>query len=99
MIVEETILDKLRGQIDNTDNEILILLKRRFQTVKKIADYKLRNDLDTHQPDREQEIINKIVGKSMTMEINSRFITRVYDEIFTESKKLQEEFLSKKKQN
>ena len=38
------LLEKLRENIDNIDNEILILLKRRFQTVKKVAQYKEKNN-------------------------------------------------------
>jgi len=92
------ILENLRNQIDNNDNEILLLIKRRLQTSKKIAEYKIKNDLEIFQPGREQEIINKLISKSTTMNINSRFVTKIFDEIFEESKKIQQEVFNKNKQ-
>ena len=35
-----------RKQIDRVDNEIMILLKRRFQLAKKIAKYKITNNIE-----------------------------------------------------
>ena len=57
------ILESLRSQLDTIDNEILILLKRRFQTVKKVAEYKMKNNLDVYQPDREDEVQKKVSQK------------------------------------
>ena len=96
---ENTILDNLRNQIDNTDNEIMILIKRRLQTSRKIAEYKLKNGMEIYQPEREQEIVNKLISKATTMNINSRFITKIFDEIFEESKKIQQILFDKKKNN
>ncbi len=77
----------------------MILIKRRLQISRKIAEYKLKNNLKIFQPNREQEIINKLISKSTTMNINSMFITKIYDEIFNESKKIQENIFNKNKLN
>lgn len=94
-IMEETLLDRYRAQLDNVDNEIIYLIKRRFQVTQKIAKYKKENNMEIYQPDREQEIFNILCSKAITMKLDENFIQDLFGLIIDESKKQQEKIISK----
>lgn len=85
-----TLLDKLRDQIDRVDDEILYLLKRRVQTVKKVLKYKVDNDMEIYQPDREFYVIAKRCSKAKLMNLDEEFINKLYNLILEESNRIQE---------
>jgi len=89
-------LEMLRGQIDNVDNEIMILLKRRLQIVKKVAEYKLKNDMEIFQSSREIELLKDKSSKAITMGMKDSVIRELFEIILDESKRQQELVVSKK---
>lgn len=50
-------LNKLRSQINEIDDELIMLFKRRMEVVKKIAKYKIENSMDVLDRSREKQII------------------------------------------
>jgi chorismate mutase/prephenate dehydratase len=54
-------LDKLRKQIDTLDDQLVKLLNERAQVVKKIGKLKNKTDKPIYAPDREKEILEKII--------------------------------------
>ena len=95
-MIEDNMLDKLRGQMDNTDNEIMILLKRRIQTSRKIAQYKLKNNLEIYQRERENQVINEKISKAINMDLDKEFVLDLFERIILESKKEQQKVMDKK---
>ena len=83
-------LDQLREQIDRSDEELLYILKRRFQTVKKIAKYKKKSNLEVFDLNRENNVIIKIIAKARTMQLDDNFTRELFELILEESKKIQE---------
>ena len=76
----------MRKKIDNIDNDLIILLKKRFIIVKKLGKYKGNNGIKIRDKKREGEIIKKITRKSR---LNSGFVKKLYLLIFKESRRLQ----------
>ncbi|NGX56583.1 MAG: hypothetical protein K1060chlam5_00826 [Candidatus Anoxychlamydiales bacterium] len=68
-------LKKLREEIDKIDNEVIILLEKRFEIVKKIKYLKLKERVE--DKNREEEILKKI---------SSQYIIDIYKTIFENSK-------------
>lgn len=93
---ELTILEKLREQVDNTDKEILYLIKRRLQTIKKIAKYKFENNLEIEDLDREDKVILDKTRLSITLNLNESFIREIFETIVKESKVVQKDFIDSK---
>lgn len=93
---ELTILEKLREQVDNTDKEILYLIKRRLQTIKKIAKYKFENNLKIEDLDREDKVILDKTRLSITLNLNESFIREIFETIVKESKVVQKDFIDSK---
>lgn len=75
-----------REILDKIDNEIIKLLEERMKIIKDIGLYKLNNNLNTEDKNREREII-----KNLENEIDGEFkniVDPIYSSIFKESKKL-----------
>lgn len=52
-------LDNLRHQINNIDDEMIELFKRRMDIVRGVAEFKIQNDMEVLDKSREDYIINK----------------------------------------
>jgi len=53
-------LVEFRIQIDNIDNQILSLLVKRFEIVKKVGEYKRENNVTVSHPNRESDILTRL---------------------------------------
>ena len=75
-----------REILDKIDAEIIRLLEERMTIIKDVGLYKLNNNLNTEDKNREREIIKKLENK-----IDEEFkdiVDPIYTSIFKESKKL-----------
>lgn len=75
-----------REILDKIDTEIIRLLEERMKIIKDVGLYKLNNNLNTEDKNREKEIIKKLENK-----IDEEFkdiVDPIYTSIFKESKKL-----------
>ncbi len=80
-------LENLRKEIDNIDNELINLLNNRAETVIKIGNIKELLNLDVFQPQRENEIIQRIASKSTILKYD--IIETIWKEIIGACKNLQ----------
>ena len=80
-------LKKLRTDIEKIDDNILILLKRRFVLVQKIGAIKSRSRIRINNKERERQIIKRLTNKHKYT--NKEFITKLYKTIFKYSKNIQ----------
>lgn len=79
-------LESLRKEIDSIDCMIIKLIEKRFNKSKKIGCIKRMNNDKINDEKREKEIINNLLKCSR---VNPIFIKRLYDLIFKESRKIQ----------
>lgn len=86
----------LKQQTQNIDSEMLILLKRRFQTQKRIFDAQYKNGLEVSTQDVDDESMEYVSKKAREMEISDVFIHSLYSQILDHNSKLKEEFLKSK---
>lgn len=93
--MERNFLEDFRRQIDQVDNEILILLKRRFQLAKKIAVYKQSVDIEIYDPTREHEIMESLKIKAQHMNLPEGFVRNLFQAIIEQSKVNQKDHMDK----
>ena len=74
---------KSRETIDFIDNNILVLLKERFEIVKKIKEIKIKNKIEILDKERENNIYNNIYNNFNEYYI---YFKPVYEIILKESK-------------
>ncbi len=81
-------LKKLRTEIDSIDDEILQLLDKRMNIVKKIGKLKLKTDRAIYHPKREQEILHRLINTPKNT-ISNKGIQSIYQEIFATARFLE----------
>ena len=59
-------LNELRNEINAIDDQLLELFLHRMEIAGRVADYKRAHNLPIFQPEREQEILNKVAEKAGT---------------------------------
>lgn len=83
------VLDTLRKQIDQIDEQILTLFAGRFSLVKKIGEYKKNNNMQVLDKNREGKKLQKLIHLGNTQGVSEPFITSVWKSVFAESYKLE----------
>lgn len=82
-------LNKFRNQIDKIDNNIIILLKKRLDIVKKVGEYKHKHNLKIVDKTREKELLvaKKVIAKKLN--VNEKYIDDLFKRIIKESYKVE----------
>lgn len=78
-------LDKLRGQINQIDDEIMILLGNRMKVAEKIGLYKKENNVTILQTNRWNEILERGIAKAEKLGLTKDFILKYFDAVHLES--------------
>lgn len=74
-------LQKYRDSIDEIDTQIIELLAKRFEVVKKVWEYKKKNNMPPLQASRWQEVLNSRKEQGLKLWINPDFIEKFWDDI------------------
>jgi len=82
---------KLRQEIDNIDNEIIRLLNKRMEIVKKVGELKNTINAPIYRPEREKEIIERLseISKKEGGILTKEEIEAIFLEIFAISRALE----------
>ena len=83
----------LRDEIDRIDNELINLLAERFSVTAKVGQLKANNQLDSVDPVREQEKLERLRQLASDKSLNSHFILDLFQTIFDEVVKNHRSFL------
>ncbi|QEC58593.1 3-deoxy-7-phosphoheptulonate synthase [Flavisolibacter ginsenosidimutans] len=78
-------LEKMRAQINQLDDELLQLLSQRMKIADKIGQYKKENNLTILQTRRWNEILERACKKGEKMGLGREFITKYLDAVHMES--------------
>lgn len=82
-------LKETRKKIDAIDNQILSLLAKRFRLAVQIKKIKNKFDIRIEDPQREEEVLEKVAIKAKHLHIDSNFVVKLFKTIFNESKTVQ----------
>ncbi len=78
-------LEKLRQQINQLDDELMLLLSQRMKVAEKIGQYKKENNITILQTRRWNEILERACKKGDKMGLSREFITKYLDAVHMES--------------
>jgi chorismate mutase len=78
-------LEKIRQQINQLDDELMQLLGQRMKIADKIGQYKKENNITILQTRRWNEILERACKKGEKLGLSSEFITRYLDAVHMES--------------
>ncbi|MDR2585173.1 MAG: chorismate mutase [Prevotellaceae bacterium] len=88
-------LDKLRGQIDEIDTELIELLSRRMNISEQIGKVKKENDVAILQGSRWSSIVERSMLQAKKLDLNEAFLKTVLEAIHIESINRQNEVMNK----
>ncbi len=83
-------LEKIRGEIDEIDDQLVRLLAKRFACSCQVA--KIKNEIGKPVFDakREAKLLEEIVKKAADLGLSGAITKRVFDEILHQSRRIQE---------
>ena len=79
-------MQQIRKRIDIIDEKIIQLLARRIKLVLKVGKFKKKEGLPIRDKKREEEILKKLEKQAKKLGINPEFISKLYQEMFKESR-------------
>lgn len=82
-------LEKLRAEINKIDRDIVLLLGRRFDLVRKVASLKKKNNLSIEDKSREKAVLKQVKTQASSLNISISFIESIFKLIISESKRIQ----------
>ncbi|MEJ7913609.1 MAG: chorismate mutase [Chitinophagaceae bacterium] len=78
-------LERLRQQINNLDDELMLLLGQRMKVAEQIGQYKKENNITILQTKRWNEILDRACKKGEKFQLTREFITKYFDAVHMES--------------
>ena len=93
----ESSLETLREEINRIDENIIGLLSRRMEVVKKIAALKKVKGISVEDRDRERTLFLNLEREARRNNINEEFVSEVFGAIVSHSKLIQSKILEEQK--
>jgi chorismate mutase len=78
-------LEKLREQINQIDDELMLLIGQRMKIADKIGQFKKDNNITILQTNRWNDILERAFQKGEKLGLSKEFITRYFDAVHLES--------------
>lgn len=88
-------LDEIRVQIDELDKEILELFCKRMDVVKKVAAYKIANNMQVLRPERENIILERVEAEAE--EGYGEYARDLFENIMRVSREMQQKMIDANK--
>jgi chorismate mutase len=88
--MEELSLDDIRAQLDQIDDNIVDLLADRFKLISQVSAYKKAKGMPVYQSGRENEILDRVVGKGEDLGLNPLLLQALFLQIFAVSRRDQD---------
>jgi chorismate mutase len=86
-------IKEIREKIDKFDEEITILIAKRLEISKDVAEYKKINNLPIRNLEREKEVIEKMHIKLKSLGIEDKeFAKKIFQTIIDKSASIQEKY-------
>lgn len=85
-------MKNLRIEIDKLDSEIVQLLEKRFDVVKEIAKFKIKNNIPIYDPERETQVLEKSLNNLENKEYFDE-IKKIFKQIMASSKTYQNQII------
>lgn len=85
-------MKNLRNEIDKLDSEIVQLLEKRFDVVKEIAKFKIKNNIPIYDPERETQVLEKSLNNLENKEYFDE-IEKIFKQIMASSKTYQNQII------
>ena len=83
-----TPIGRLRRAIDEIDQKIMELINQRLSLAKQIGDFKKQGGIEITDPDREREIVDRLLEKN-NGPVSDKGLRNIFGAIMTEGRNVQ----------
>lgn len=83
-------LNDLRIEIDKADSEMLNLLAKRLSLVHQVGEYKKANNLPPLQPQRWQQVLEKLKLDAKKLNLNQQLVEDIWNLVHEHALRLEE---------
>lgn len=90
-------LKPYRARIDALDQQIIDLLRERYDVIEEVADLKGREGIAAVLPDRVEEVRENAADLAAAKGLDEEFIRQLYQQLIDHSCALEEKMMSQKK--
>jgi len=87
-------LELLRKEIDKIDEQLVMLFEKRMELANKIGDIKKQKGMEVFDPQREEEVIKKAVGRLRNKDLSEE-LKMFFRSLMDSSKKIQYDNIKK----
>ena len=77
-------LDEYRDQIDQLDNQLIVILGKRFNITRQVGEYKRQHNLTSRDPNREKHQFTRYEKLAVSNQINPVLVARIMRSIVDE---------------
>lgn len=91
---ENTTLDELRQEIDDIDQQLVELLGRRFEVVRKVGVYKSEHNVQVLQEGRWDVVLKRVGSLAKTNNLSGEMVILIWNTIHEFAKKREAEIVS-----
>lgn len=88
-------LKEIREHLDRLDRALVVILSERMSFIPHVARYKLENNVDRYQPDREKEIIVAKRKIAEDLGVNPDLIEDILKRIIEDAHRIEREIMGK----
>lgn len=88
-------LPDLRKEIDIADQQLLVLLAKRFELVHQVAALKATSNTTVHQPARWQEVLEKITTSGDALGLDPDMLVAIWNCIHEQAKTEEQKIIEK----
>lgn len=89
-------LSSVRKEITELDAQLLSLLAQRQQLTNEVARTKIQNQIDVRDPQREEQLLVRLIQEGQKLGLNAHYITKLFHVIIEDSVLNQQAMLSAK---
>lgn len=89
-------IEDIRQMVDSLDAELVDIISRRMQLMKKLGGIKAENNISVFQPERWREIIENRTKQGIPLALNEEFILKLFEVLHDKSIKVQLNVLKEK---
>ena len=89
-------LEEYRAEIDALDIELIDVLARRFDVVRKVGELKADSGISVVQPERAQMVKDRAARMGLSKGLNDQFIREFYDMMIDYAHRLEHDILDHK---
>ena len=87
-------LSSVRTAISELDAKLLELLAQRQQLTNEVARTKIKNQIDVRDPQREEQLLVKLIQEGQKLGLNAHYVTKLFHVIIEDSVLNQQAMLS-----